>query len=527
MKNSKSFSILKRSFFKLKPLVLLMIVSAVSAQNQSKIFENYKKDSTTLPDFSYAGYHHGEKDLPKITDYKVFDVTTYGAKPNDDLSDKVAIQKTIDAANKNGSGIVFFPKGRFLINEDKDATNSIISKSSKIIFRGSGSGQGGTELFMKNALPPTDPAKMWTVPPIFILSSSGSDKAIGQVANSATVGSQSIQLTSAEGLKEGDWIILKLLDNSKELIESELKQYKAEPTWTYLVNKGIDVKVYHQIKKIENNKVTLTSPITYNIDTKYKWDVLKFANSEEVGIEDIAFVGNWKDAFVHHRSWMDDSGYTMLRISRTTNSWLKNCRFTDCSVATIVTQSANITVVNCVVDGNAGHEAICSNGSTNVLIAKCTDLASQWHSFGSSHGAMNTVIWKSTYPATTCFESHASQPRNTLLDNVEGGLLNGRGGGALENMPNHMQGLVMWNYKQTNAAEKDFEFWPDSQKNKWWKVLNPVVVGYTSSGTTFKTENLGQSESLDKAVEPASLYEAQLKLRLKKLPNWLLEINKK
>ena len=87
-----------------------------------------------------------------------------------------------------------------------------------------------------------------------------------------------------------------------------------------------------------------------------------------------------------------------------------------------------------------------------------------------------------------------------------------------------MQGLVMWNYKQTNAAEKDFEFWPDSRKNKWWKIPNPVVVGYSSSGTTFKEDNLGQAESLDKAVEPASLYEAQLKLRLKKLPTWFLEL---
>ena len=525
MTHFKFYNRIQQQILKPRLVFLLLIVGSVSAQNKSKIFESYIKDRSTLPDFSYVGYHHGEKDIPKITDYKIFNVIDFGAIPNDEISDKVAIQKTIDAANKNGSGIVFFPKGRFLINEDTDAANSIISKSSKIIFRGSGSGEGGTELFMKNALPPADPAKMWTVPPVFILSSGGSDKAIGQVANSATVGSQSLTLTTTEGLKEGDWIILKLLDNSKELIEAELKQYKVEPAWTYLVNKGIDVRVYYQIQNINANTVTLTAPISYNIDAKYKWEVLKFANSKEVGIEDIAFVGNWKERFVHHRSWRDDSGFTMLRISKTTNSWMKNCRFTDCSVATIVTQSANISVLNCVIDGNAGHEAICSNGSTNVLIAKCTDLASQWHSFGSSHGAMNTVIWKSTYPATTCFESHASQPRNTLLDNVEGGLLNGRGGGALENMPNHMQGLVMWNYKQTNVAEKDFEFWPDSRKNKWWKIPNPVVVGYTSSGTTFNEDNLGQYESLDKAVEPASLYKAQLKLRLGKLPKWLLEIN--
>jgi hypothetical protein len=43
-----------------------------------------------------------------------------------------------------------------------------------------------------------------------------------------------------------------------------------------------------------------------------------------------------------------------------------------------------------------------------------------------------------------------------------------------------------------------------------------VIVGFTSGGTTFKTDQLGGFESLNKPVTPVSLYEAQLKLRLKK-----------
>ncbi|APA00795.1 hypothetical protein BIW12_15930 [Flavobacterium commune] len=137
---------------------------------------------------------------------------------------------------------------------------------------------------------------------------------------------------------------------------------------------------------------------------------------------------------------------------------------------------------------------------------------------------MNTVILNCTYPSTTCFESHASQPRNTLLDGVEGGLMKNRGGGALENMPNHMQGLVLWNYKQTNEPVKDFEFWPSSKVYEYWKIPKPVIVGFTSKGTTFRMDQLGQSESIGKAVEPASLYLAQLKLRLDKLPKWIKEL---
>lgn len=77
-----------------------------------------------------------------------------------------------------------------------------------------------------------------------------------------------------------------------------------------------------------------------------------------------------------------------------------------------------------------------------------------------------------------------------------------------------MSGLVLWNYTQTNNASKDFEFWHST--SPWWKIPNPVIVGFRGNGTTFNKEQLGYLESLDKAVTPGSLYEAQLSLRLKK-----------
>ena len=520
MANNSFYIQFRQKFLKFGNLmVFLFSASFVFAQKEARIFTDYRTDKTVLPDFSYVGYHNGEKGLPNIKDYKVFNVIDFGAKPNDDVSDKIAIQNAIAAANALGGGIAFFPKGRFNVNEDSDQPNSIVSKGSRIIFRGSGSGPDGTEIFMKNMLVPKDPAQMWSVPALFVFSSGGKDKKIGTVTTPAKTGDFTLTVSTTEGLKEGDWIILKLLNNSKELINAELKNNQANPTWDYLVNKGIDVKVFYQIKKIDGKTITLKSPISYDVDSKYTWEIYKFANSEEVGIEDIAFVGNWKEKFVHHRSWKDDSGYNLLLLSRSTNSWIKNCRFSDCTNAAAIAQSANVMVVNCKITGNAGHQAINSNGSTNVLIAKCVDEASQWHSFGSSHGSMNTVIWKCSYPSTTCFESHASQPRNTLLDNVEGGLLSNRGGGAIENMPNHMQGLVLWNYTQTNDPVKEFEFWPTT--DVWWKIPNPIIVGFRSKGTTFKTEQLGHSESLMEQVEPVSLYEAQLKLRLNKIPEWL------
>ena len=494
--------------------------SVTKAQNESsnpsKLFDQYKndKDKSILPDFSYVGYHYGNVAIPTINNYKVFNVADYGAIADDTLSDKAAIQKAINAANKNGSGIVFFPKGKFLVNEPGDGSASIVSKGSNIIFRGSGSGPGGTELFMKNNLPPKNPEQMWTVPPLFIFTSGGKDEKIGTVNAFAKKGTFKLQLSSAGNLKKDDWFLLSMRNNDLALINKELAPHEADATWTSLVKDGVDFKIYYQVASVNENTIELQAPLPCDVDAKYNWEVIRFANSREVGIENIAFTGNWKEKFVHHRSWMDDSGFTIFKFSRCTNSWMKDCRFTDCNVAATISQSANITITDCSVTGNAGHEAISNTGGTNILMNNLVDEASMWHSFGSSHGAMNTVILNCTYPSTTCFEAHASQPRNTLYDNVKGGLMQNRGGGAIENMPNHMSGLVLWNYVQTNEPKKDFEFW--SSTSPWWKIPNPVIVGFTSGGTTFKTDQLGGFESLNKPVTPVSLYEAQLKLRLKK-----------
>jgi hypothetical protein len=506
-------------------LVLAFVSSQVWGQQapNAAIFETFKNDrsKSLLPDFSYAGYHCGEKAIPNGSGLKIFNVVDFGAKANDDVSDREAIQAAIDAANKNGSGIVFFPKGRFIVNDDSTLEKGIISKGSNIILRGSGSGPGGTELYMKEPLVPKNPAQMWTGRPMITMTAKGGDKEIGKVTAPAAIGTTEITLESTGDLQPGDWIALKMLNNDAELVARELAPHKLDSTWKYLVEKGIDVYLYFQVVKIKKNTLQIHAPLPYAIDPTYKWKVLKFAHAEEVGVEDIAFVGNWKETFVHHKSWIHDSGFNLFLFSRCTNSWMRNCRFTDCSIGAIVNQSANVTVMNCEVDGKAGHEAISSTHSTNVLLANLTDKASQWHSFGSSHGAINTVIWHCTYPATTCFESHASQPRNTLLDNVTGGFMAGRQGGAIDNLPNHLNGLVLWNYTQTSPAVKDFDFWPLNER--WFKILKPIVVGFTGAETTFKQGQPAYIESLGKRVEPASLYEAQMILRLKKMPEWLKE----
>jgi hypothetical protein len=506
---------------------LLIILPAVCKPQEefpkSVLYKNFqeKRAGSILPDYSYVGYHDGEKSIPNPV-WKIFGLTKFGAIPNDDISDKEAIRKAIVAAEANRGGIVLFPKGRFLINEDNDTPGSIIIKSGNIILRGSGSGNETTELFMKNALRPEDTTKMWTSPSMFVFGDVATKKRIGVITQKAKIGTFKIVVNSGTQLKNGDWIELELKSTDSELIKSELGNHALEKEWKFLIDQGLSVKVIHQILAIQHDTIMLKEPLTYDINPANKWSVSKMPNIQEVGIENITFSGNWKKKFVHHRSWIDDSGWTMIKLKQIANSWIRNCVFKDVNVAVMINSGANISVFNCHITGNGGHEAITNSGGTNIFFGKIIDEASAWHSVGVAGTSMNTVIWRIRYPSTSSFESHSSQPRNTLLDCVEGGLLYNRGGGSKENMPNHMQNLVLWNFKQTNEAYEKFDFWP--VKPWYWRIPYPIVVGFHGTKTQFISEQLKYSESIGKQVEPESLYEAQLKLRLGMIPDWLIKL---
>ena len=100
----------------------------------------------------------------------------------------------------------------------------------------------------------------------------------------------------------------------------------------------------------------------------------------------------------------------------------------------------------------------------------------------------------------------------------------GRVGGARHNLPNHGRYLVLWNYKETDEPESNFEFW--STKTWYWKIVAPIIVGFHGAGTTFKADEVQILESMGTPVKPESLFEEQLTLRLGKLPEWITDLKK-
>ncbi|WP_152287927.1 DUF4955 domain-containing protein [Flavicella marina] len=507
-------------------LVLAFLSSTAHYSQTSETWENYvqakkKGKEPILPDFSYAGYKYSEEQIPNVN-FKIFDVTEYGAIPSDSKSDKNAIKKAIAAAIKNKEGIIFFPKGTYHVNTDKDDSSPIIINSSNIVFRGEGEGENGSILHFMNDLPPADPKKLYSCPAAIQTSAGGSDKFLTNVTSNATRETFEIKVQDASKLKKGDWVILKLINNDKKLVQEDISPLELEDDWKKIINTGVQVNERHQIASIKGKTVVFCEPIHYNVRKKHGWKLYSFAHSEGLGFENLRFEGNWKKEFVHHRSAEDDSGWGILKVSRAVNSWVRNCTFKNVTNPLGFSQAAYSTAIDITIEGNIGHSSVhAGGGSTGILIANVNDLVGMHHAVGVGGGSTSaTVIWRSKYPSHTSFESHASQPRCTLFDNIEGGFFTGRAGGARQSLPNHSKYLVLWNYKQTSAAIKDFRF--VATDSWYWRIVPPIIVGFHGAETTFKNDEVQIAESIGTPVQPESLFEEQLKLRLGELPNWIL-----
>lgn len=471
-----------------------------------------------LPDFSYSGYHYFAKPVPDVQ-ADTFNVIDFGAVPNDGLSDQIAIQRTIDAAGRNGGGIVFFPPGEYLVNTDSDNHHSITIGSSKVILRGSGSRAGGTVIRMVNHMPPTNPDQLWTSPYMIIFRPTNTtERSLARVMANARRETFELTVDNASQLSRGQWITLYV--NSLPAVSEFLSPYQPEPSWTTLHTTGIQIREKHRIADIQGNRIHLAEPLHTDLNAFFGWTVREYKHLEEVGVEDICFMGNWLDEFVHHKDAIHDGGWSLLQLSRCINAWVRRCSFINANRALDITTSSAVSVYHVTQAGNMGHSSISCSGGYGVWIGLSEDLAGHHHGPGSSSRATGTVYWRCDMQPGQRIDAHGAQPYANLLDRVNGGILYGSGA-SIENFPNHLKHYVLWNFLH-RGSQKHYDFWlPGDARDRFVK---PIIVGFHGDPVTFNESTLQVNESQGRMVEPESLFEAQLELRLGAIPAWLSEL---
>ena len=483
-----------------------------------------------LTDYSYAGYEHGETGIPDVTG-PIFKVTDYGARPDVQSSAEEGIRKAVAAAEQAGGGVVLFPPGQFFVWTDRAKVQPIRIHTPGIVIRGAGSAKGGTLIRMVHSgygtgpyNVPKKPEDFDAIPYLFIFecpevtgkskNAAKSSKVTGAVKRSDF----EVPVESTQGWQSGDWVSLKAA--TPKLNNELLAGLVPDPTWTRVIKNGVRISETHQIREVKDNTLIFREPVLVNLDVDIGATVASSPKIEQVGVEDIAFEGSWRAAFVHHRSALDDEGWDWILFKDVANGWVRRCAFLNMNSGVYLENSSACSLLENRFAGAVAHYNVASRRETSFnLIGLLEDQSGHWHGVSTGNWSSGTVVWRCKLMPDQSIDSHGNGPYATLVDRVDGGTMTVCGG-PVPAFPNHQRWMVYWNFLYQGSDKLPIDFW-NMQKNGVGKFVKPLFVGIHGKEISFKDGTLQGNESPGKPVTPESLYEAQLELRLGKLPGWV------
>lgn len=582
----------KEGYCRVVKLPVKLLTTKIDA-NSAIAWQHFKTgENNVLPDYSCAGYNHGES-APQgafSLGYQVINVKERMTAKN--MTAREALisilqekgMTKVNGTNKlnaNAKIVIYFPAGDYVLHNDDDNTrdeskqkDAVDSKNNNVssgieIYGGNfvikGDGPDKTRLIMETPNLPTSISNLSSSPILLAIkhtngpNNAGNSPKLASVTENAMRGDFTVKVSGTTGISSGQWVQLRLRSGDRELVKKEIGPIALNENWAIAkapisINQssddlyGVKITEFHQVKSAANGKITFYEPIMHDIDIKYNdtegWEIRTYKYLENVGIEDLSFVGNALDGYAHHGEghaeqakvgWQYDGAYKPLLLQRVVNSWVRNVHFESVSEALTFAESANSSAYDIRISGKRGHSAVRSQGSSRVFIGKVRDESAgndvygkscqgQFHGCGVSKPSVGTVLWNVTWGNDACFESHATQPRATLIDNCSGGLVYYRAGGDENEVPNHLGDLTLWNLNVTgtDSHASNFVWWSDS--DTWWKIFPPIVVGTHGMNVKFPSKEQQQvtyEESTGMKVSPESLYEAQLRERLGYVPGWL------
>lgn len=515
---------------------LLLAAPAAAADRESgecALWERFRAQAATgsptdLPDFSWAGYARGER-APAARG-RVFNVTAFGARPDDPHDDRAGIAAAVAAAERAGGGVVFLPRGRYLVNTRMQDRGMIPITASGITVRGEGCGAGGTIIHSIHPFDrgddPRNPSRLHLGDTVFTVYSPAAKRGmetfetLARVAAPVERGDHALDVDDAARIAAGDWVVL--LAPGRELLTEMIKPFAVEDAWTSITQDKAKVAEIHQIASVRGRRLILAEPVRYRVDPRHGWTVRRHQPISEIGFEDICFLGNAHQRYSHHRSDLDDSGWSFIKMLGVANGWVQRCAFINSSQAVSVNLSAYVSLLNLVIAGNQGHHGLRSVWyNYGVLGGLCEDRADSTHGPSVSMGSIGTVYWRCSLTPDQPLDFHAGRPYCTLFDACRGGVLYGSTGG-LRDFPQHLRDLVIWNLEHraggTDAVPIAYDFW---RLGKLDRFVLPTIAGFHGAAATFNQEHLAALESPGHPVDPPSLYEAQLALRLGGEPEWI------
>ena len=512
-------------------LTILFNYTVLYAQKEAPSWISYADSKLNGPmntsifnDYSYSGYDFSESEIPDTSTWTQVNVTDFGAIANDEVYDDQAILdaiKSIEATNQ--PSVLFFPAGKYLVANEENKDVIIRVRKSNIVFKGAGSGENGTEIFIKERTTPNPRTNSTKFRFQFIPGGSTATTVITNVTADIDRGDFTITVESTDNLQVDQMV--QLYTKSTELLTANTPDLSYTPnygTWK-ITTEGPEILELHIIEKIEGNQVTFKNPVQLNIPAAATTVQLRqFKNISNVGVEDILFTSGWADfpgTYVHNEDQSLDTGWRAITIQRARDSWIRNCAFKG------VTESINLdftiacTVKNINFSGRGGHTTYNTRYSYGVLFENCD--ASQdasVHGPGMMRSSVNMVVRNSQMSLLIdqSVDCHGTFPYSNLIDNFQNGQF-AQNGGSLGGYPHSGPDLTFWNFTHNflSRTTTNYDFWNLDRRTGYTYVL-PKFVGLQTVPEKIVNINSGEAfnELQGETVYPNSLFDAQLQLRL-------------
>ncbi|MCD0467136.1 glycoside hydrolase family 55 protein [Flavobacterium sp. ENC] len=429
----------------------LFIYSIATAQQIPKILADLK--TNYLPDFSYAGYHFGETNLPEFQG-KIVNAADFGVKANDDLDDSKALLKAIQAANAvEGNVILQLPAGRIILSA------VLYLERSNFVLRGAGSGVNGTEIYCPRPMmylkDPESLAELreylttfdkrqrenennidlpfsqyawsggfiWTQIPgervkSYLDKYEPAPASLAKVS-SGTMGEHIITVSDVNGLKVGDVVELQLFNKDGENGEIIKDLYQGAPVkpgshhWKF--PKLPIVRQQVEITKISGSKITLKTPLTISIKPGYQAQLVEWKHLSEVGIEQLRFTFPDIPRVAHHV----EPGNNAIFLTRVFNSWVRDVTITNADSGILAEEIANVTIQDIMTDGNhMAHYTVTLGGVHNVLVKNLKIYNKAVHPLSFNTFATKNVYQNCEVFADPVLDQHSGANHQNLFDHI-------------------------------------------------------------------------------------------------------------
>tara|TARA_R110002072_G_scaffold69489_3_gene168602 strand:- start:1632 stop:3302 length:1671 start_codon:yes stop_codon:yes gene_type:complete len=533
--------------------------SASMAQEIPEILKSQNiDDSNYLPDFSFAGYHNGEVIIPKTVG-KVVNAVDYGVIPNDGLDDSKALKKAIEEASKiEGKVTLQLPAGQLILSD------ILYLERSYFVLRGAGTGENGTEIYCPRPLLYADDPEVlkelreyllkfdkrqrekennvdlpfsqyawaggfiWTkVPGVRVKSYLQKyEQPYDVVAKVATGkrGEFSFKVSEVKHLNVGDILELQLFNKdgkNGEIIKDLYKNQDVEigsHHWDFP-----DLPLVRQqvvVKNISKNGVTINTPLTMDIKSNYKAQLVVWKHLEEVGVEHLKVTFPKYPRVAHHV----EPGFNAIYLTRVFNSWVNNVVIENADSGVLSEEIANVTIKDVTTKGeNFAHYTVMMQGTYNVLAQGIKVYNKAVHPL-----SFNTFASKSVYLDCEVFvdpilDQHSGANHQNLFDGIKVHVSPNddnsyplfAGGGAGYWKPSHGAFSTFWNIEVNILDGLDSK--------------NPVLLNGMNDGPFVRIVGISGNHQFEVAYEPKahiefvnvsiksvpSLYRYQLKKRQK------------